>query len=244
MREGVLIGGPTVRAREVCGTLPDGRVSETADGGPTVREGVLIGGPTVREGVLIGGPTVREGANHHRSDVMAEPLAYLITWTCYGTWLHGDERGSVDRHGRNGYGHPLVSSSPGRRSEEESRLSHPPFSLATETRQQVLSAIQDVSVHRGWALYAAHVRSNHVHVVLGGAASPERMMNDFKAYASRRLNAVMPEWVDLPKWTRHGSTRYLWKPTDLEAAIRYVVEEQGEPMAVCCPSDFRLGVTG
>jgi hypothetical protein len=24
-------------------------------------------------------------------------LAYLITFTTYGTWLHGDERGSVDR---------------------------------------------------------------------------------------------------------------------------------------------------
>ena len=28
---------------------------------------------------------------------MREPLAYLLTWTCYGTWLHGDDRGSVDR---------------------------------------------------------------------------------------------------------------------------------------------------
>jgi hypothetical protein len=25
------------------------------------------------------------------------PLAYLITFRCYGTWLHGDSRGSVDR---------------------------------------------------------------------------------------------------------------------------------------------------
>ena len=25
------------------------------------------------------------------------PLAYLITIRSYGTWLHGDERGSMDR---------------------------------------------------------------------------------------------------------------------------------------------------
>ena len=25
------------------------------------------------------------------------PLAYLITFRCYGTWLHGDKRGSIDR---------------------------------------------------------------------------------------------------------------------------------------------------
>src|ERR1043166_8794893 len=29
------------------------------------------------------------------------PLAYLITVRCYGTWLHGDDRLSVDRHGLN-----------------------------------------------------------------------------------------------------------------------------------------------
>jgi hypothetical protein len=27
---------------------------------------------------------------------MGTPLAYFITFTCYRTWLHGDERGSVD----------------------------------------------------------------------------------------------------------------------------------------------------
>ncbi len=30
------------------------------------------------------------------------PLAYLITFRSYGTWLHGDERGSVNRF-RNQY---------------------------------------------------------------------------------------------------------------------------------------------
>jgi hypothetical protein len=25
------------------------------------------------------------------------PLAYLFTFRCHGTWLHGDERGAVDR---------------------------------------------------------------------------------------------------------------------------------------------------
>jgi len=26
------------------------------------------------------------------------PIGYLITFRCYGTWLHGDEGASVDRH--------------------------------------------------------------------------------------------------------------------------------------------------
>ena len=32
------------------------------------------------------------------------PLAYLITIRTYGTWLHGDERQTVDRHGKNVFG--------------------------------------------------------------------------------------------------------------------------------------------
>jgi hypothetical protein len=35
------------------------------------------------------------------------PLAYLITFRCYGTWLHGDERGSIDRF-HNRYKSPYV----------------------------------------------------------------------------------------------------------------------------------------
>jgi len=35
-----------------------------------------------------------------------EHLAYLITFRCYGTWLHGDERGSIDRRTYNRYGPP------------------------------------------------------------------------------------------------------------------------------------------
>jgi hypothetical protein len=31
---------------------------------------------------------------------------------------------------------------------------------------------------------------------------------------------------------RHGSTRWLWKPENVTAAIRYVVDQQGDSMAV------------
>jgi hypothetical protein len=31
---------------------------------------------------------------------------------------------------------------------------------------------------------------------------------------------------------RHVSTRWLWKDQDVQEAIRYVVEEQGDPMTV------------
>ncbi len=36
------------------------------------------------------------------------PLAYLISFRAYGTWLHGDRRGSVNRF-HNRFGTPLVA---------------------------------------------------------------------------------------------------------------------------------------
>ncbi len=57
-------------------------------------------------------------------------------------------------------------------------------------------------------------------------------MNDFKSYASRDLNRLGPDGSDQKRWARHGSTRWLWKDQDVREAIRYVIEKQGEDMAV------------
>lgn len=50
----------------------------------------------------------REGAAETRDGY---PLAYLLTFRCYGTWLHGDARGSVDRE-HNTYGTPCLDPDP------------------------------------------------------------------------------------------------------------------------------------
>jgi REP element-mobilizing transposase RayT len=81
-------------------------------------------------------------------------------------------------------------------------------------------------------LIAAHVRMTRVHVVVDAEATPERVMNNLKSYASRCLNQASLDEADRTRWARHGSTRYLWHRQKLEAAIRYVVDGQGEPMAV------------
>mgnify|MGYP001244574605 CR=1 FL=1 len=55
-------------------------------------------------------------------------------------------------------------------------------------------------------------------------------MNAFKAYASRRLNQAGFDGRERQCWTRHGSTKYVWDEGYLQNAIRYVLEEQGDPM--------------
>jgi len=57
-------------------------------------------------------------------------------------------------------------------------------------------------------------------------------MNAFKTHASRSLNEAGVDTPDRKRWTRHGSTRHLWKPEHVAKAIHYVVHGQGEAMAV------------
>ena len=107
-----------------------------------------------------------------------------------------------------------------------------PYTLDQIRRDAVLEAIQKVCRYRNWCLLAAHVRTTHVHVVVEAEVPPERVMNHLKAYASRRLNEVGMDQPDRKRWTRHGSTRWLWKTEHVSAAIQYVVAEQGEVMSV------------
>jgi REP element-mobilizing transposase RayT len=158
-------------------------------------------------------------------------LTYLITFACYGCHLHGDPEGSVDRK-HNLPGSPLVEPSPTRVAAERRLMEQPPYRMDAQRRRAALASIVDRCSQQHWNLLAAHVRTNHIHLVVEGEAGPERIMHDLKSYASRCLNQMGLDEPARKRWARHGSTRWLWEPGNLSAAIRYVVDEQGERMAV------------
>ncbi len=164
----------------------------------------------------------------HADDV---PAAYLITFTCHGTWVRGDKRGAVDRH-HNQPGTDVLAADTNRVNGDRERSTQPAYELDETRRELVLKALREVCQHRQWPLLAVHVRTNHVHAVVAASALPERIMNDFKAYSTRALNRSGLDNRDAKRWTRHGSTRRLWRQRDVEAAIRYVIDGQGDPMAV------------
>ena len=112
------------------------------------------------------------------------------------------------------------------------QMDQPQYVLDARRRQAVLAAIIDRCQQRAWTLAAAHVRTNHVHVVVTAEPSPERVMNDLKSFASRCLNELGFESPDRKRWARHGSTRWLNNRNSVARAIRYVAEGQGEPMAL------------
>lgn len=116
-------------------------------------------------------------------------MIYLITFACYGAHLHGYESGSVDRN-HNLPGSRIVEPLAGRVSAAVYAMNQPPYVLDRARSEAVLGSLRERCSERGWSLLAAHVRTNHVHVVIESGVAPERVMNDLKSYASRVLNRM------------------------------------------------------
>lgn len=76
------------------------------------------------------------------------PLAYLITFRCYGTWLHGDERGSTDRF-HNRYGAPLIPHNQQWQRHNVRSLNHAPVDLDATRRSAVEDAVLETCEMRG-----------------------------------------------------------------------------------------------
>ena len=133
------------------------------------------------------------------------PLAYLITFSCYGKRLHGEGAETVDRR-NNISGTPFFPATPLVAAIEEQQLAQPAYEMEAEQQAIVLRSIQEVCAYRMWRLWAAHVRSNHAHVVVSGQQAPEKIMNDFKAYATRALNRSSRNALGRKHWARHASS--------------------------------------
>ena len=166
--------------------------------------------------------------NENEWDDNAFPLAYLITIRTFGTWLRGDPRTSVDRHGKNIYGTPRIDPSPELLKVMREEMDWPPFILNQAQRIAVDAEIKDVCAKRNYDLRALNVRTNHAHSVVSAETKPEPIINAFKANATRALreqNLVDP---NVQIWSRGKSRRYLWKPRAVALAIDYTLNQQGE----------------
>lgn len=152
------------------------------------------------------------------------PNAFLLTFTTYGSHLPGDPRGWC--HHARGVHPPDEGLFEHSQRIQRAKAVH----LEHDARIVVLGAIVEVCAFRGWLLRAAHVRTEHVHLVAGGD-DPDRIIRDCKAYSTRALRMRGLCGVDARVWARGGSTVPLRDERAVEDAARYTYERQGEPMA-------------
>ena len=157
------------------------------------------------------------------------PLAYLITFRCYGTWVHGDTRGSMDRQ-HNVYGTSRIAANPKLLRSDTKQLKYQPSWLDPERRRVVEKAVREVCHYRQYILRAINVRTNHVHTVVTAMSKPEPILIAFKAYSTRALRREGCNSSEVKPWARHGSTIYLWKERDVAKAVEYVLLGQGDDL--------------
>ena len=156
-----------------------------------------------------------------------EPL-YFITFTTYGTWLHGDRRGSVnDRQNR--LGEEFIQPNPALENYSRSIMSDKPLYFSDAMRQVVLDTIAEVAKYRKWMVHAANVQKDHLHIlILANDKSPDDVMKTLKAYATRRLRESHLVQSKRNVWTEGGSTRWVKTSEQARNVIRYILYKQSD----------------
>lgn len=168
--------------------------------------------------------------NSHMWNDTDTPLAYFISFRTYGTWLHGDDRGSIDRF-HNRYRSPYLSENKKWRRFNEKKLKCKPVTLTSGQRKSVAAAILETCQIRGWVLNAMNVRTNHVHtVVSAGGKKPELVLNALKANATKQMRRDGRWPHSFSPWADKGSKRRLWNEKSVATAIDYVLNGQGEDL--------------
>jgi len=153
-------------------------------------------------------------------------IATFSTWTMYGAWLPGDQRGWFR------YGAGLQAPNPLHAFEAALRMTEAAVLLDLEQRQLVEKTIADHCRIRKWTLHAVNCRTNHVHVsVTAPNVALEIPREQFKAWCTRKLNdrdaALVPgrdrreNW-----WTERGWDEYIDDDASLVEVSHYILECQ------------------
>ena len=166
---------------------------------------------------------------------------WFLTWTTYGTWLPGDRRGfvgeAVDDSGKlvehNRFGTPTAPPNPQWREAAERNLKSPPVVFSVPQAKALLEQFHETANFRGWLLIAVGIMRTHLHVVVGvpGDPDPEKILGDFKAYGTRRLNRDGKNPKNDAWWTTGGSKRKLADDHAIEAAVEYI-RQQANPLLI------------
>ncbi len=163
-----------------------------------------------------------------------KPVAYFITFTTHGTWLHGDSRQSVARD----HGVPkLLAPNEPLYQQKRENLKRPPVQFDQKQREIVLGSLIQHCLVKQWRLFAAHVRSNHVHAVIQSGHPIDNVMTGLKIWATRTLGEGGYQYPKV--WTVGGSKRYIFSDDKLREKVHYIIHEQGVMMQYYIDKTFQ-----
>ena len=146
-------------------------------------------------------------------------IAYMLTWTTYGTWLQGDERGYC-KDGK------TLEANSGLYNSNYNSLKHKPVYLSDQQRNVAKNGIFQEAKRIGQHIYALTVRNNYVHPIL------EKTENTIESAAHRykriATHVLRKEGVKGNVWTKGYDKRHCFIPDELKARIEYVLRHDVE----------------
>lgn len=137
----------------------------------------------------------------------------MITFTTYGTWLQGDERGYV----KNGEIRP--ENKVLMQANRESQLQGP-VKLSRGQQRVVRQAIIREAESQGQSIYALSVQATHVHIVAEYIPQPISKIVAYYKKAARLALKAMGHNGKL--WTRGYDKRFCFDEASLRQRIKYV----------------------
>ena len=168
---------------------------------------------------------------------------WFLTWTTYGTWLPGDERGFVSPKFAEGayeprnniVGDPYDGARPELRRLAQSKLVGDPIKLERDHAILLKDQFEETARYRGWIIVIGAILATHVHLVVGvhGDPDPSELLRDFKSYGSRPLNQRFGKPESGTWWTEQGSKRKVKDQPHYEAVTAYVAN-QVNPLVIWC----------
>ena len=144
---------------------------------------------------------------------MNETVAYMVTWTTYGTWMQRGKKGLVND------GKVLDRSDRLRRGNNK-RLSQKPVRFSAEEKRIVRRAIAEKAKRAGRCILAIAVSSKHVHIIFGYDGKP--IEQTVRRYKNAATAALRGNGMSGKIWTKGYDKRYCFDEKSLRARIAYV----------------------
>ncbi|MHC4460430.1 MAG: transposase [Planctomycetota bacterium] len=148
---------------------------------------------------------------------MGETYGYMVTWTTYGSWLQGDERGFVKKG-------EVLGASKGLKKHNRRRRKGNGVKLKKSEREVARRAMLAEAERIGEKILALSVWSNHVHVVIGEGGKPiGKVVSRLKSAANY---ALWERGIDGRMWTRGYDKRFCFDERALKDRMAYVMRQK------------------
>jgi REP element-mobilizing transposase RayT len=141
-------------------------------------------------------------------------IGYMLTWTTYGSWLQGDERGWV-KNGR------ILQPDNKLYLTNKQKLKRTPVKLQEAPKRLVKEIILDESKRISQKICAFTVCSDPIHIVAESCS--ESISQIVQRYKRVSTYALQKSGFNSKVWTKGYDKRYCFSVKDLRIRINYVL---------------------